>query len=117
MKNKVKYWVGVIGILGILLGRILNRILTDYVGSKASNIIVAVSITIIFCVIVLSIIMSQYSTAIMLFIMVIPLIISGMGLYLNNMDIVGLGILSIFIIYPILIKVISKFKRDRWERK
>lgn len=113
MKNKVKYWLGVIGIFGVLIGRVLNRVLTTYVGSNASNIVVAASITIVFCVILLSVVMSHYFTAIMLFIMAIPLIISGIGLYLNNMDLVGLGILLIFIIYPILIKVIPKFRRDR----
>lgn len=113
MKNKAKYWLGAIGVLGVLLGRVLNRVLTTYVGSNASNIVVAASIAIVFCVILLSVVMSQYFIAIMLFIMAIPLSVSGIGLYLNNMDLVGLGILLIFIIFPILIKVIPKLKRDR----
>lgn len=113
MKNKAKYWLGAIGVFGVLLGRILNRVLTTYVGSNASSIVVATAITIVFCVILLSVVMSHYFIAIMLFIMAIPLSVSGIGLYLNNMDLVGLGILLIFIIFPILIKVILKLKRDR----
>ena len=113
MKNKIKYWMPSIGILGVLLGRILNRVLTDYFGNDSSNIVAAVCIAIGFCIILLLIAMKQYFTATMLFIMEIPAIIIGIGLYLNNMDLLGLGILSIFVIYPLLIKVIPKLKRDR----
>lgn len=113
MKNKFKYWLVAIGIFGVLLGRILNRILISYFGNNASNIVVAISIAVVFCVILLSVVMAHYFTAIMLFIMAIPLSVSGIGLHLNNMDLVGLGILLIFIIFPILIKVIPKLRRDR----
>jgi hypothetical protein len=113
MKNKIKYWMGSIGILGVLLGRILNRVLSNYFGDNASNLVVAVSVAIVLCMILLLIAMAHYIAAIELLVMVIPLIISGIGLYLNNMDLVGLGILSVFIIYPILIKVIPKLKRNK----
>jgi len=41
------------------------------------------------------------------------MVVGGIGLYLNNMNLVGLGILLIFIMCPILIKIIPKLKRDR----
>lgn len=113
MKNKIKYWMSSIGVLGVLFGRILNRVLEKYYGDNASNVVVAVAVAFWFCLVLLFIAMKQYITAIMLFIMIIPLIVSGIGLYLNNMDLVGLGILLIFIILPILIKVIPKMKRDK----
>lgn len=111
MQDKIKNWIFTSTILGIILGRIINRVLSNHFGDKASNTIVALLVTIIFCVILLLITMAQYIIAIMLFIMSIPLIISGIGLYLNNMNLVGIGIFSIFIIYPILIKVITKLKK------
>ena len=113
MKDKIKYWMGSIAILGVLVGRILNRVLTNHFGDNASNLIVAVSVAIVLCVILLLITTAHYIEAIALLVMLIPLIISAIGLYLNNMDLVGLGILLVFIIYPILIKVIPKFKQDR----
>ena len=105
--------MGSIGILGVLLGHILNRVLLDHFGNKASNIIVAVTVAIVFCIILLLIITAHYFAAIVILIMEVPLIISGIGLYLNNMDLVGIGILLAFVIYPILIKVVKKFNRDR----
>lgn len=113
LKNKTKYWMGLIGILGVLLGRILNRMLSTYFGNNSSNILMALTGSTIFCAILILIVMKHYLFAILSVVMAIPLIIGGIGLYLNNMDLVGIGILSIFIIYPILIKVIPKLKRER----
>lgn len=110
MKNNVKYLMVVMGILGILLGRIVSRVLESYYGNKASNIVVSASVVIVFCVILALIIMKHYIAAILLLIMVIPLIIGGIGLYLNNMLVASAGVLLIFIIYPILLKVIPRLK-------
>jgi hypothetical protein len=61
----------------------------------------------------LAIIMRKYFTAAGLFILSIPLIVGGIGLSLNDMDLVGLSILLIFIIYPITIIVAKKFNANR----
>lgn len=110
MRDKIKYWMGYIGILGVLAGRILNRVLTNHFGDNASNLVVAVCFAIVLCVILLLIATAHYIEAIALLVMLIPPIITAIGLFLDNMDLVGLGILLVFIIYPILIKVIPKFK-------
>jgi intracellular septation protein A len=112
MNRKIKYSMASIGILGVLFGRFLNRELTHYFGNNASNIIVAICLAVIFCVILLSIIMKQYITGIGLFVISIPLIVGGLGLYLDNMELVGLGILLIFIIYPAMIIVIKRFRNN-----
>lgn len=110
MDKKTKYSISSICILGVLFGRFLNRELTHYFGNNTSNIIVAICLAVIFCVILLSIIMKQYITGIGLLVLSIPLIIEGIGLYLDNMELVGFGILLIFIICPIMIIVIKRFR-------
>jgi len=108
MKNKQKYLMSMIGIFGVLFGRILNRVLSNYFGNKGSNIAFAISGAIVLCVILILVIKKYYIAAVLSVIAFIPLIVAGIGLYLNNMNIVGFGILLIFIIYPITIKVIKK---------
>jgi len=110
VNNKTKYWMGLIGIIGVLTGRILTRVLSNYFGSNGSNIIAVVSGTIVFCGILALIAMKLYKAAIITGVMVVPMIIMGIGLYFDNMDIMGLGLLSFFIMTPILLKVIKKFK-------
>jgi hypothetical protein len=112
MKNRLKAWIPIIGIIGVILGRIVNKLLSSYFGDNSSNVVVAISVAIAFVVILLAIAMAQYFIVIMMFIMTIPLTISGIGLYLNNMYLMVGGIVSIFIIYPILIKIIPKLRRD-----
>lgn len=107
MKKNTKYTTALIGILGVLFGRILNRVLSSYFGDKGSNIAFAIAGAIVFGAILILIAMKYYMAAILSVIGSIPLIVSGIGLYLNNMDMVGLGILLIFIIYPITVKVIK----------
>lgn len=113
MKNNTKNKLMLIGVLGVLFGRILNRVVYRYMGDKGSNIAFAISLAIVFSAILILVVMKYYMAAIMSSIGSIPLIVGGIGLYLNNMDLVGLGILLIFIIFPILIKVIPKLKKDR----
>lgn len=112
MNKKTKYSLSSIGVLGVLFGRFLNRELTHYIGNSASNLVVTICITVIFCVILISIIMKQYITAIGLLVGSIPLIVAGVGLYLNNMDLLGLGILLIFIIFTIMMIVTKRFKNN-----
>lgn len=113
MKNKFKYSIPSISIFGVLFGRILNRELTRYFGNNASNIVVAICIAIVFYVILLTIIMKQYITAIGLFVMATPLIICGIGIYRDNIGLMGMGILSVFIIYPIFIKIVKRLRLNR----
>lgn len=115
MRNKTNYWMALICILGVLVGRILNRVLSSYFWNNGSTIVVAVSGAIALCVILIIIARGHYKSAIILFIMAIPIFIIGIGLYMDNINVVELGIISVFIIYPILIKVLPKLKRDRQE--
>ncbi|MPN41315.1 hypothetical protein SDC9_188858 [bioreactor metagenome] len=112
MNRKAKYSMSSIAILGVLVGRLLNRVLTHYFGNNASNLIVAICLAVVFGAILLSIVMKQYATGIGMFVISIPLLIEGIGLYLNNMDLVGLGILLIFIVCPIMMIVIKRLRKN-----
>lgn len=113
MNKKIKCKMTLICLLGVFLGPIINRMLSNYFGDNGSNIAMAVSGTIVVCAILILIVIGYYMVAIISVVMAIPMIVGGIGLYLNNMDAVGFGILLIFIIYPVLIKVIPKLKHDR----
>lgn len=108
MKNNIKYSMPLIGITGVLFGRVLNRVLTSYIGDKGSNMAFAISGTIVIFSILVLIAMKYYMAAIISVIVSIPLIVGGIGLYFNNMDLVGLSILLMIIIYPITAKVAKK---------
>lgn len=113
MDRKVNYRMTLICILGIIFGSFINKVLSSHWGNKGSNIAMAVSGTIVFCGILILIFMKYYTIAIISIVMAIPLIVGGIGLYINNMNIVGCGIVLIFIIYPVLLKVIPKLKKHR----
>lgn len=111
MDNKNKYWMGLVGIIGVLFGRILNRVLGDKFGGNGTFIMMASVLTIIFIGIMALIVMKHYIGAVISFVMTLPVIIMGIGVYMSNIDIIGLGLLLLFfIIMPILIKIIPRFK-------
>lgn len=110
MNSKTKYWMGLIGIIGVLTGRILNKVLPNYFGNNGSNIVVIIAELVVICGFLTLIVMKLYKAAIITSVMVVPVIIMGIGLYFDNMDIMGLGLLSFFIMSPILLKVIKKFR-------
>jgi len=114
MKKKDKYIMSTIGIFGVLFGRILNRVLSEYFGyNNGAVIAISVAVVILLGAILVLIAKGYYIVAIIYVVMTIPLIVGGIGVYLENMILIGLSILVFIIILPILIKVIPKLKRDR----
>ncbi|AOR23443.1 hypothetical protein [Clostridium taeniosporum] len=112
MENKRKYILISIGICGVLFGRIFNRILSIYFGNNSSNVVFGVATAVVLCAILISIVMGYYKGAIQLIIISLPMIIGGIGLYRDNMDMVGFSLLIALIMYPILIKVMKKLNRN-----
>lgn len=109
MKNNGKKLI-TLGILGVLLGRILNRVLPNYFGNNGSNVVIAISAASLVYLIILASVKGYYRGAVQLFVMSIPMFVAVMGLYVDNMDLLGLGILLVFIIYPIMIFVLKNNK-------
>lgn len=110
LKNKRKYIFMLICICSVLFGRVLNRILSNYFGDNGSNIAFAIGATAVICAILIAVVMGYYKGAFQLIIMSIPMGVGGVGLYLNNMDMLGFSILLMCVIYPIMIKVTKKSK-------
>ena len=108
LENKRKYILIAIGICGVLFGRSLNRILSIYFGINSSNIVFGAAAAVGLCIILISIVKGYYKGTIQLVIISLPMIIGGVGLYRDNMDIVGFSILIALIMYPILIKIMKK---------
>ena len=113
MKNKTKNLIGVIVILGVFVGNIFNQVLTSYFGSDISNIIVGLAISMVLCSILTLFIMSQYFAAIIMSVLAIPVVVMGVGFYLDNMELQSFGFLALVIICPILTKVIPKLNRKK----
>lgn len=110
IKNKIKELMIIIGILGVLLGRILNSVLSRYVGDSSSNIILSVVLTIFLCVILFLIISKYYIIAILLVAISSPIIIANIGLLFKNKWLEGVGILLFFILLLFMPKFIKKLK-------
>lgn len=113
MNKKRKYLLMSVGIFGILLGRVLNRVLSIYFGNDSSNIVISVSGVIIICTILISIIMGYFRGALQLFLITIPMIIAGIGVYLNNMDVAEIGIIIALIFYPIFAIIMKRLKPNK----
>lgn len=112
MKNEAKFWMILICLLGIFAGRIFNRVLSNYFGNNGSNIAISISLTIVLCGIVMLFIKGYNRVAIVSSVFLVPLVVGGIGLYSNNMDVVGLSIVLFFIILFILIMLIPKYLKN-----
>lgn len=114
MKKKDKYIMSTIGIFGVLFGRILIGVLSEYFGyNNGAVIAISVPLVILLGVILVFIAKGHYIGAIIFLVMFIPLVGVGIAIYLDNAILVGLSLLLFFIITPITIKVLQKLKRDR----
>ncbi|GKX68624.1 hypothetical protein [Inconstantimicrobium mannanitabidum] len=105
MRDKIKHWIPTVGILGVLLGRILNRNLTSTFGNSASSNIVFVLCSIIFLILLIQLIRRKYKEAIAIFLMLIPVILMGVGMYYDNLIIGFLGLILLVAILPIVRKI------------
>ncbi len=107
-----------LSILGVLVGRILNRVLIDYFGANGSLALVFTIVTLFLICDLCLLITKRLFAALAIFIFSSPLLIGFTGMYLDNYTILGCGIVSIFIIYPIFIKWIKRLDRnDLWNHK
>lgn len=113
MKDAIKSNIFWICMSGMIVGRIASRILTNYFGLDGHNIVGTVAAGIVFCSIIWLFITRQYFWALVSMVVSIPLVIGLTGMYLDNTHIMDIGILLVFIMYPILIKIIPKLKKDK----
>ena len=106
-KSKDYIWLG---ILGVLVGRIIERVLSQYFGKNSVCIFMAVIGSFLLCLVVSSIIKKDYIEAIKTFLIAIPSVISVIGMLLNNIYMMIAGVLFIFIVCFVIIKFVPKSK-------
>jgi hypothetical protein len=106
MKKNTTY----LGVFGVFIGIVLSRFaVAKYGGSARAIIMIAVMAISILCL--LGIIYSKkYLAALGTLSMIVPLAIMTIGIYLNNMYLGAFGFGLIFILVPIMIRIISKKK-------
>ncbi len=106
MKDKVKY----VGIMGVFFGIVMNRILTARYGNSGSIILASVALTLVVISMSIIIIMKKFLEALILLPIVLPGIIMFIGIFIDNLYVGGVGLISLMIALPIMIKVTPKLK-------
>lgn len=105
--------LNLICILGTFIGIVLSRVIDVHYGDNGKITIVGSIIVIIALSILYLIIKKNYLSAIIIFAILLPLIIGFIGMYLNSLYLVIGGIASIFIIAPIMIKLMPKYMNNK----
>ena len=106
MKDKMKY----IGIVGVLIGFIMSRILTSRYGNDGRVILASIAFIVLVISFIIIIVMKKYKLALLLLFIVFPCIVVFLGIIVDNVYIVGVGLILISIAIPIMIKIIPKLK-------
>jgi len=106
MKDKMKY----IGIVGVFIGFIMSRILTSRYGNDGRVILASIAFIIIVISVISLVIMKKYIIVLLALSIVFPCIVVFLGIIVDNVYIVGVGLILISIAIPIMIKIIPRVK-------
>jgi len=96
-----------VGLFNILI----IRALSEKYGNDIRIMIGGISVIIGISIILFMLCMKEYVVALILLAMMLPGIIAVIGVWLDNIYIMGSGIVLLFIIGPILIKIIPKYRK------
>ena len=108
MKNDMKYIMG----FTVLLAMGLSRFMVSKYGANSRVIISLIALIISMAGFIAILCVKQYMAAVATFFMfILPGAIMFMGIYLDNMLLAVSGLALIFIIIPIGIKVLNKYKK------
>ncbi len=94
-----------------LLGVLLSRALSEKYGNDIRIMISGIAVTIGIVIVSFLFFMKQYVTGVILAMMFLPVVIGFIGLYLDKSYLVNIGIILIFIIMPIIIKIAPKYRK------
>jgi ABC-type multidrug transport system permease subunit len=94
-----------------LFGVLMSRALSEKYGNNIRIMILGIAVLICITSILFVFCMKDYVLALLLLAMITPLIIAFIGLCLDNIYIGGVGIALIFIIMPIIIKIVPKYRK------
>ena len=101
MKKINKY----LGVLSVLLGIILSRFMVAKYGENSRIALITICLILLSIIIGWLIINKKYLDSIITTAISIPILIGGIGLYLDNLRLSELGIALLIITIPIMIKV------------
>jgi len=94
-----------------LFSVLLSRALSEKYGNDIRIMISGIAVTIGIVIVSFLFFMKQYVTGVILAIMFLPVVIGFIGLYLDKSYLVNIGIILIFIIMPIIIKIAPKYRK------
>lgn len=100
----------IVSIIGVFLGIAVDKVLINKYGVNASTIIVGVLIIILLIIITVLIFLKYFLVAFALLLLGTPLIIGFIGMYLDNLVLMMIGIALIVVVVPIMKKVLPRLK-------
>ena len=100
--------MNIISILGVFLGIFTNRVLIAKYGNSGSVMIASIALIAIVVPIIYLVIKKKYKQTLVLLFMVLPGIVMWIGIYMDNMYLMGGGFISLFITIPIMVKIEPK---------
>jgi len=108
MKKKNTLKIGAsVGLFSVLI----SSVLSERYGNDARIMIGGISVIIGISIILFMLCMKEYVVALILLAMMLPIVIGFIGLYLDKSYLMDIGIISIFIIMPIIIKIAPKYRK------
>ena len=107
MKKNISY----LGFCGIVIGLVISRFVVDKYGANTRIIIMFVALMISIFSVIGIIYKRKYLGALYMLSIVVPLLIMTIGMYLENVLIGLIGLGSLFILIPIMVKVLPKWKK------
>ncbi|WP_346938624.1 hypothetical protein [uncultured Clostridium sp.] len=106
----IKKKINIICVLGVFSGIFMNRFLTTRYGNSGSIILASVALTLVVISMIIIIIMKKFLEALILLPIVLPGIIMFIGIFIDNLYVGGVGLISLMIAIPIMIKITPKLK-------
>jgi len=100
-------WVGaILAVISVLF----SKYMVSKYGEDTRAIMITVVLVAAVAVVIGIICTKKYLVAFIVSMMMIPVVVGAIGIYIDNLYICAAGILLIFIIAPIMLKVINKRK-------
>lgn len=99
----------ILGVIAVLLGIYISRILTNRYGNDGRVIIASIALGISILALLIMVLKKKYIEAIAVLSMILPGIMIFIGIYKDSILLTAAGLLLVFITIPIMIKVLPKY--------
>lgn len=102
-----------IGIIAVLLGIFISRILTARYGNNGRVIVASIALGISVCALLFIALKKMYTEAIVLLFLVLPAVVVFVGICKDNIFITAAGLLLVCIVIPIIIKIAPRYLKRK----